>query len=190
MNTEMERIKSTHEIINRLKRVPRDKRDEVLNIVYERAKAQSYQSSSSIKEEPFAFLSVEEIKRLSLEPLVTIGSHSMSHEILPNLSLEEAGEEIFESKRILEDWVQKPVNHFAYPDGKYTPTIARLVENAGYKTATRIGLELFRKNRLFEIPRLGNGSWDSDYAFRAMVNGYFSLKVEILRWLRNCGFMK
>ena len=53
------------------------------------------------------------------DTLVTIGSHGITHEILPALAAEEKKRELCESKRVLESIIGKPVEIFAYSHGQY-----------------------------------------------------------------------
>ena len=64
-----------------------------------------------------------------------IGSHSVTHANLKRLSAAEAREEIFNSKKSLEDTFGLEVRHFCYPFGGWTPTVQDLVAEAGYQTA-------------------------------------------------------
>jgi len=65
-----------------------------------------------------------------------IGSHTRSHAHLPQISLEQAREEIVASKKKLEDLFGIPVTHFCYPYGQWNERIRDLVIEAGYHTAT------------------------------------------------------
>jgi peptidoglycan/xylan/chitin deacetylase (PgdA/CDA1 family) len=71
-----------------------------------------------------------------------IGSHTLSHARLPELSPEKAREEIGASKKKLEDLFGVPVLHFCYPYGFWNERVRDLVIEAGYHTActTRFGL--------------------------------------------------
>jgi peptidoglycan/xylan/chitin deacetylase (PgdA/CDA1 family) len=83
-------------------------------------------------------LTWEEITRLSKDPLVTIGSHSMNHYTLKKLPEETALDEILRSKHIIQEHIQKPVEHFAYPYGERNEAGERefrLVKECGFKTA-------------------------------------------------------
>jgi peptidoglycan/xylan/chitin deacetylase (PgdA/CDA1 family) len=73
-----------------------------------------------------------------------IGSHSLTHPNLRKIPLNEAREEIFSSRKLLEDKFGIAVEHFCYPYGSYTPQIRDLVGEAGYRTActTRTGANL------------------------------------------------
>ena len=64
-----------------------------------------------------------------------IGSHSLSHARLTRLTLRDAREEIFASKKKLEDMFGIPIEHFCYPYGDWNESVRDLVSEAGYKTA-------------------------------------------------------
>ncbi len=64
-----------------------------------------------------------------------IGSHSSSHHCLTRLTLRDAREEIFASKKKLEDMFGAPVEDFCYPYGEWNPAVRDLVIEAGYRTA-------------------------------------------------------
>ncbi|HZF00451.1 MAG TPA: polysaccharide deacetylase family protein [Methylomirabilota bacterium] len=64
-----------------------------------------------------------------------IGSHTLTHPFLARIPLELVREEIFSSKKKLEDLFGRPVEHFCYPYGDWNETVRDLVIAAGYKTA-------------------------------------------------------
>jgi peptidoglycan/xylan/chitin deacetylase (PgdA/CDA1 family) len=64
-----------------------------------------------------------------------IGSHSLTHARLPRLTLRDAREEIFASKKRLEDDFGVAVEHFCYPYGDWNEAVRELVLEAGYRTA-------------------------------------------------------
>ena len=64
-----------------------------------------------------------------------IGSHTVTHPWLTQLSPAAAREEIVASKKLLEDRFDVPVEHFCYPYGDWNESVLDLVKNAGYKTA-------------------------------------------------------
>jgi peptidoglycan/xylan/chitin deacetylase (PgdA/CDA1 family) len=67
-----------------------------------------------------------------------IGSHTSTHPNLKRVSLQQAREEIFGSKRKLEDMFGIPIRHFCYPSGKSNDAIQQLVGEAGYLTACTV----------------------------------------------------
>lgn len=68
-----------------------------------------------------------------------IGAHTVSHPILAGLSLEQAQQEIRESKYFLEQLLGERIGLFAYPNGKpgedYMPQSVDLVRSAGFDAA-------------------------------------------------------
>lgn len=80
----------------------------------------------------------DEVRALA-EGGMEIGSHTVTHPILSRQGLEEAEWEIRHSKATLEAQLGRPILHFAYPNGQprdYSPAIARMVQAAGYRSAT------------------------------------------------------
>jgi peptidoglycan/xylan/chitin deacetylase (PgdA/CDA1 family) len=56
----------------------------------------------------------------SLDPrIVTIGSHTLTHPILPTLDEAAIDFELAESRRLLEERLNRPVNYFCYPNGAH-----------------------------------------------------------------------
>jgi peptidoglycan/xylan/chitin deacetylase (PgdA/CDA1 family) len=69
---------------------------------------------------------------------VEFGAHTVNHPILSALSAAEAYQEIVESKRVIEEQIQTPVEHFAYPNGTsrdFDETTKNLVRTAGFLSA-------------------------------------------------------
>lgn len=174
---------AAHSIVSLLKNMPIKKKNNLINEIYCKLDF-SVEQTKYQNDQPFKLLLREEIEKISKSPLVTIGSHSMNHEILPRLSKVQIERELNESKTILEDWINKPIKHFSYPDGKFNSEIASMVEKCGYQTATRIGLGRFNADKPFELSRLGTGAWDELADFKAMINGAITMKVETKEYLK------
>ncbi|MCM8810753.1 MAG: polysaccharide deacetylase family protein, partial [Candidatus Omnitrophica bacterium] len=64
------------------------------------------------------FMKWEEIKEI-INQDIEIGSHTLSHPHLTQITLEKAKEEIFSSKKVLEDKIGKEVKFFCYPYGEF-----------------------------------------------------------------------
>jgi peptidoglycan/xylan/chitin deacetylase (PgdA/CDA1 family) len=84
-----------------------------------------------------------------------IGSHTVTHPLLPQLGESELRREVENSKRALEDWLGAPVRGFCYPNGDGDPRVAAAVASAGYQYActTRDGV-LRRGDDLYRVPRI------------------------------------
>jgi len=67
-----------------------------------------------------------------------IGSHTSTHPNLKRVPLAQAREEIFGSKKKLEDTFGVPVRHFCYPSGKWNDPVRDLVGEAGYLSACTV----------------------------------------------------
>ncbi len=110
----------------------------------------------------FDGMSAGELAAAAASPLVTIGSHTVSHPLLPRCDDETLAFELGESKRFLEDAASCPVELFAYPTGGYDRRVAAAVRAAGYRAAfveESRGLGLGR----WEIPRVGVYGVDPAY---------------------------
>jgi peptidoglycan/xylan/chitin deacetylase (PgdA/CDA1 family) len=80
------------------------------------------------------WLTSEDLKILD-ESGITIGSHTVNHAFLPELTPDEARVELTESKRVLEELLGHEVKYFSYPAGGVTPELKELVKEAGYHGA-------------------------------------------------------
>ena len=78
-------------------------------------------------------INADEIRNIS--SVHEIGAHTLRHVSLTTLTLDRADIEIRESKRILEDIIERPVNMFSFPNGMYTNELLMLVASAGYRGA-------------------------------------------------------
>jgi len=65
----------------------------------------------------------------------TIGSHTRSHVSLPMESVATTDAQLRESKRLLEEQLAHPIDHFAYPGGQFTPAVVDALVNCGYRYA-------------------------------------------------------
>ena len=103
------------------------------------------------------YITTKELLEMSKDPLVTIGSHGLSHELFKNLDLNNKKRELIESKEILEKLLHKPVKYFAYSHGQYDDsTLAILSEIHCYDFA--FGVSAYPTNFLtkrwtYHLPR-------------------------------------
>jgi len=80
-------------------------------------------------------LSWPNIEEMARSGVIEFGSHTMRHRVLPEIPLEEARWEMFESKKRLEEKIGRPMIGFAYPygAGAYVPAVRELARAAGYR---------------------------------------------------------
>jgi peptidoglycan/xylan/chitin deacetylase (PgdA/CDA1 family) len=86
---------------------------------------------------------------------ISLGSHTLTHPRLPELSSGELSRELEESRKVLEDGLGHPVTHFAYPFGQFNESVRSATERAGYRTAcsaqtgfNRPGVDRFALRRI------------------------------------------
>ena len=104
-------------------------------------------------------LSWEEVKTMSGDG-ISFGSHTMTHPALSKIPLDLARQEIADSKKVIEEQIQKPVTTFAYPYGKKDDTsgdVMNLLQDEGFEYActTEIGYEEFPINNPLFLKRKG-----------------------------------
>lgn len=63
---------------------------------------------------------------------ITIGGHTDTHPILTNCTYEEALFEVNGCKTKLEQWVQREVRYFSYPNGDFTSRESEMVDQSGF----------------------------------------------------------
>lgn len=68
------------------------------------------------------YLTKDDLINISKSPLCTLGTHTINHIPLSNLSKEEQYKELYDSKIELETIINKKVNCFSYPHGSYDKT--------------------------------------------------------------------
>ena len=79
-------------------------------------------------------MSWDALKQMQRDGFI-VGSHTRTHVSLPMESTESTIDELAESKRILEQHLGTPIDHFAYPGGQFTPAVVEAIEQCGYRYA-------------------------------------------------------
>ena len=99
------------------------------------------------------YLSKEDIQKFSKSNLCVLGTHSVTHPHLNELSYNEQYKELEESKKTLEDIVGYPITHFSYPHGCYNNDTIDIIEKLGYNIISSSHIGLNNKNNL-ELKKL------------------------------------
>ncbi len=118
---------------------------------------------------------IRELQRAGHE----IGSHSLTHPLLPDLPDDRVRAEIVDSRRELSRIIGAPVPSFCYPNGSYDARALQAVDDAGYECAVTTQWGLNRKQPAFELARC-----DMDFARLESRAGEFSPSR---LWLRLSG---
>jgi peptidoglycan/xylan/chitin deacetylase (PgdA/CDA1 family)/glycosyltransferase involved in cell wall biosynthesis len=119
-------------------------------------------------------------RRLTWEELRTIhangfdvGSHTISHPLLPGLDANEVQHELEGSKSELESRLGTSILAFAYPNGDWNSEVRQLVEKAGYSCAFSTQPETNGPHTdRFLLHRVPINATDSFSEFRSAVSGF------------------
>jgi len=123
-------------------------------------------------------MSWDELKPFAEDPLITIGAHTITHCNLARQTEQIAGHEMAISRARIEETLQRPVVHLAYPYGDKIAAGARefaLARAAGFKTAvtTRPGM-IFPESadHLTALARVSlNGNYQDTRIFPVLTSG-------------------
>lgn len=123
------------------------------------------------------------------DPLVTLGSHAITHRKLPRLTPEELTHELTGSKTYIEETYGTQVHYLAYPKGSWNSAVAAEAERAGYTAAFTVGNRSIRGvEGLFGFPRIQVDSTTSHIEFKAKLTpaidwytAMWSLQHRVLR---------
>jgi peptidoglycan/xylan/chitin deacetylase (PgdA/CDA1 family) len=123
-------------------------------------------------------MSWDELKSFAGDPLISIGAHSVTHGNLARQAREIASQEMAVSRERIENVLQRPVLHLAYPYGDKIAAGARefaLAQAAGFNTAvtTRPGM-IFPESagHLTALPRVSlNGNYQDTRILPVLTSG-------------------
>lgn len=99
------------------------------------------------------YITTKQLLEMNDDPLVTVGSHGKTHEILPQLTKEEKIRELSSSKTYLERVLKKPVDFFAYSHGQYDKETLKHVKDYQFALTVR-GIPLNKISfKRYALPR-------------------------------------
>ncbi len=122
------------------------------------------------------FLTWNQVVEMSESGVISIGSHTMSHAYLPDLSQQYLDREIFDSKRSIESHTRREVDSFSYPVGGFNKPIRDKVIKAGYKiaVATNPGKE-YPKHDIYAMKRVRiSRTSDNLFVFWIETSGFYT----------------
>jgi peptidoglycan/xylan/chitin deacetylase (PgdA/CDA1 family) len=79
------------------------------------------------------YINEKQLLELSKLDIIKISSHTHTHKILNQLDENELLRELKESKEILEDLLNAPVDSICYPEGKFDKKTIHIAKKVGYK---------------------------------------------------------
>lgn len=106
-------------------------------------------------------MSVEDLASIGGCSLIDIGAHTHTHPVLHMLNETEQCNDIRQSKVLLEEILNRTVEHFAYPHGSGGASTPDIVQRAGFGCAcsTSTGTVTVSTDR-YHLPRMAVGDWD------------------------------
>ncbi|MCA8926698.1 MAG: polysaccharide deacetylase family protein [Alphaproteobacteria bacterium] len=114
-------------------------------------------------------LTVAELQRLAADPLVTLGNHTVDHELLTRIPLDEARAQIRDCQTLLEEWTGVTPPIIAYPNGVYNEAVVAEAEKAGLRAGlisvwgrTRLPLDSTNRMRLPRYATSGGRNTERD----------------------------
>jgi len=110
---------------------------------------------ANVNLEHIKIANTEQVIQLSKDHLFDIGSHTVNHFCLANVDIELAKQELQNSKKELENILQKPVPSIAYPDGSYTDDVLEASKQIGYSSLVLVNYKNEKdKQNADVLPRL------------------------------------
>lgn len=101
---------------------------------------------------------------------MTIGAHTMDHVDLPRMPPALARAQIEGSRLVLQELTGAAIDDFAYPFGRHSPAVDRLVAEAGFRDAvTTAGGRLQYLSERFDLRRVSVTGGDTLASFAAKV---------------------
>ncbi|MCF6201149.1 MAG: polysaccharide deacetylase family protein [Hydrogenimonas sp.] len=79
------------------------------------------------------YLKTSELEEMLKSGLLEIGSHGKSHNNFDQLSEDELKAELKESKTVLEEITQKPIDTLCFPRGRFNDMAIKIAQDIGYK---------------------------------------------------------
>jgi peptidoglycan/xylan/chitin deacetylase (PgdA/CDA1 family) len=110
----------------------------------------------------------------NLPRLITIGSHTLTHPDLTNLTPESAAIELKLSREKLEAMLNRPIPLFSFPHGAYNDVLVRQCREAGYSRVFTTEPELvFPSKDQFVVGRVTADPWEWPIEFNLKIRGAY-----------------
>ncbi len=118
------------------------------------------------------YLSPGEVREIAAHPLVTVGAHGLWHRHFNRLSAAEARFELIESRRLLGDMTQKPVDLLAWPYGECNDELEQLSAECGYRASWSVWKGTNSDHSRWRVPL---GRRDNLARFVIKSSGFYAL---------------
>lgn len=112
---------------------------------------------------PRSAMTIDDVKKISKHPLVSIQAHTVNHPILTSVPDDVLEKELRDSKRILEDWTGKKIIAFSYPNGRNTIRESEMARKYFDIAFTTIQQHISIEDDIMLLPRYSlTGQWPRD----------------------------
>lgn len=131
-----------------------------------------------------------QLRKLSQHPLITIGSHTLSHPYLQRVSDEVCEQEIIESKERIEAELGISVDYFCFPSGDYGERELSILRASDYKASVTVAPGVNRRglHKAHELLRTEVTDKDTAGLFRLKLLGAFDFLHGLLHRRRQNKF--
>jgi len=117
---------------------------------------------------PLKMLNWSQIRRMHNSGLIGFQPHTVSHRKFNKITLDEIEKEIIDSKKIIEEKLNKKCAFFAYPRGLYGDEIIDILKNNEFKAARTVeNGKVKRGDDLFKLKRISVNLATSFIQFKA-----------------------
>lgn len=121
------------------------------------------------------FLTSGDIRNFLSTSRVRIGSHTLHHTYLPDLSSAEMNREVFQSRKVLENEYKQTIETFSYPSGGFNKEALKAVKDAGYLCACATNRGFSRQLDLLALRRIKITERDSGFSLWAKLSGFYNI---------------
>jgi peptidoglycan/xylan/chitin deacetylase (PgdA/CDA1 family) len=121
------------------------------------------------------FLSEADIRLILKETKINIGSHTLTHPDLPEVSNEELKKELSGSKYALARQFKTQIETLAYPGGAYDLKILKETEGSGYLCACTTNRGFSKKLNMFSLRRIKATDRDTEFSLWAKLSGFYNV---------------
>lgn len=127
--------------------------------------------------------SLSDVKQQAIAKLFDIGSHTINHPLLTRIDLQTAWIEVNDSRKILQEKFDQPIDSFCYPRGYANADLQKMVEDAGYESArsTLVGYIHESENPYFEQTTVHIGCPRKEYAGLHWLKYAFNMLEEAIK---------
>lgn len=162
-------------LVNILGHLKQTERLQVLDELSEQAKVKCDDQANVI-------MTWDDVRQLADTPGFSIGSHTVTHQHLTRIPLDDVVFEVTSSKEHLESEIKRPVTLFSYPYGDFNQGVITAVRSAGYTSAgtieygrNSIRSDPFRLKRVL-IPNQSGAKFAEGLRLRTSIFGEFLRK--------------